>query len=152
MVIREAGVLFRGNNLINVKYHDTSERIDRDIRSALFTAIIDFVESAFSSNTMKYLGGEKYIIAFAEDNISSLDTKIPESFYTYIIIDKQKKMEKYFIKVIQPLLKKVASKFKSTYNGKYLSEISQFLNFRVELDKIFGCSTKTIDQKFKSTF
>lgn len=152
MLIREAGLLFRGYNLVNVRYHETGGDIDNDIRSALFTAIIDFVETAFSSNIVKYLGGEKYIIAFMGDEIISRDIKHPELFYAYVIINKEKKMEKYFRKVIKPLLKEVVDKFKSLYSGKYLSEITQFLEFKKVLDKIFGSINKTIDQKFESTF
>ncbi|MBY9007196.1 MAG: hypothetical protein KGD63_10610 [Candidatus Lokiarchaeota archaeon] len=152
MVIREAGLLFRGKNLVNIQYHATSEEIDEDIRSALITAIIDFVEIAFDSNNMKYLGGDKYIIAFIENKITSIDMTVPESFYAYLIIDKEKKMEKYFKKVIRPLLIKVTNRFKSAYDGKYLSEITQFLEFKKELDKILGSATQTVDQKLHSTF
>ena len=152
MVIREVGIFFRGNDLINVQYHVTSGKIDHDIRSAFFTAIIDFVETTFNSNKMKYLGGEKYIVAFLEDKIASIDLPVEESFYAYMILDKEKKMEKYFNKVISPLLFKVIKKFKNMYNGKYLSKTSQFTEFKKNLDEIFGPMTQNMDQKLKTTF
>ena len=45
MVIREAGLLFRGFTLINGFYHQTSdEPIDKDLRSGLLTAMLNFAE------------------------------------------------------------------------------------------------------------
>ena len=49
-------------------------------------------------------------------------------------------------------LKKIVYKFKSMYDGKNLSHISQFKDFKTELDTILGTDTKTVDQKLKGTF
>ena len=86
MVIREAGVLFRGFNLVHVKYHETKEGIDKDIRSALITAIIDFVESAFSSDIVKYIGGDKYTIAFTDDKINSIESHVERGKQVLLLI------------------------------------------------------------------
>ena len=67
-------------------------------------------------------------------------------------LSSQKKIEKSIHKVIQPSLKKIIYKFKSMYDGKNLSHISQFKDFKNELDRIFGSDTKTIDQKLKGTY
>ena len=64
-------------------------------------------------------------------------------------MDKEKKIEKYIHKIIQPLLNKVITQFKSNFEGKSLSEVSQFKNFKENLDKIFGTDTQTIDQKMR---
>jgi len=53
--------------------------------------------------------------------------------------------------MVQPSLKKVINLFKSKYDGKNLSEISQFRDFKRDLDNIFGTDTKTIEQKLKGT-
>jgi hypothetical protein len=156
MVIREAGILFRGFSLTSASYHKTSDgKIDGDLRNGLLTALVNFAESAFSSHTVEYFEMSKYIIAFIDENIKPADSPRPERIISYAILDKltsQKKIEKAIHKVVQPSLKKIIYKFKSMYDGKNLSHISQFKNFKDELDIIFGSDTKTIDQKLKGTF
>ena len=39
----------------------------------------------------------------------------------------------------------------SEHSGKNLSMISQFRDFKKNLDKIFGSSTKKMDERLKST-
>jgi trans-2-enoyl-CoA reductase len=61
-------------------------------------------------------------------------------------------MDKHIQKLIKPLLTRVAGEFKKRNTGKNLSEVSQFKDFKQNLDKIFGSDTKTIDQKLKGIF
>ena len=153
MVIREAGILFRGFTLANASYHKTSvEKIDADLRSALLMALKDFAEISFSTDLVEYFEMKKYIIAFIDDQIKPTDSPKPESIISYAILDKEKKIDKVIHKIVQPSLKKVIGQFKAKYDGKNLSEISQFKNFRKNLDDIFGSDTKTIEQKLKGTF
>jgi len=151
MVIREAGILFRGFTLVKKSYHkSTKGKIDRDLRSALLTALLDFAQSTFSQGTtVEYFEGKKYIITFLEDEIIAEDSLEPEPLLSYVILDKEKKADKYIYKVIQPFLKVVLKEFKSLNNGKNLSEISRFKGFKQNLDKILGSDTHSIDQKFK---
>ena len=156
MVIREAGILFRGFSLTSASYHKTTdEQIDDDLRSGLLTALVNFAESIFSSHTVEYFEMKKYVIAFMDENIKPADSPHPERLISYAIMDKlssQKKVEKAIHKVVQPSLKEIIYKFKSMYDGKNLSYISQFKDFKNELDRIFGSDTKTIDQKLKGTY
>ena len=153
MVIREAGILFRGFTLANASYHKTSvEQIDADLRSSLLMALKDFAEISFSTDIVEYFEMKKYIIAFIDDKIKPSDSPEPESIISYAILDKEKKIDKIINKIVQPSLKKVISEFKAKYDGKNLSKISQFKNFRKNLDEIFGSDTKTIEQKLKGTF
>jgi len=156
MVILEAGILFRGFSLTSASYHRTSdEQIDGDLRSGLLTALVNFAESVFSSHSVEYFEMKKYVIAFIDENIKPADSHHPERLISYAIMDKlssQKKIEKAIHKVVQPSLKKIIYKFKSMYDGKNLSYISQFKDFKNELNTIFGSDTKTIDQKLKGTF
>jgi hypothetical protein len=153
MVIREAGILFRGFAVVKKSYHKTSlGKIDSDLRSGLLTAILNFAESAFSQNVVEYLEGNKFTIAFIEDSIIAEDSDDPELLVTYAILDKEKKIDKHIHKVIKPLLTRVTREFKSIHSGKNLSEVSQFKDFKQNLDKIFGSDTQTIDQKFKGIF
>jgi hypothetical protein len=153
MVVREAGIIFRGFTLVKKSYHkSTKGRIDEDLRSGLLTAILNFAQSAFSKDIVEYFEGKKYLIAFKEDEITAKNSIEPELLISYAILDKEKRIEKYIRKVIQPLLDIVINQFKSLNTGKNLSEVSQFKDFKQDLDRIFGTDTQTIDQKLKKIF
>ena len=153
MVIREAGIVFRGFTLANASYHKVAdEEIDQDLRSSLLSALLSFAESAFSTKLVEYFEMGKFIIAFIEDEIIPSDSPEPEILVSYAICDKQKKFDSYVRKIVFPSLKTVTQEFKARYDKKNLSEISQFIDFKTNLDKIFGSDTKTIEQKLKGTF
>jgi hypothetical protein len=148
MVVREAGLLFRGFTLVKKSYHKTTlGKIDSDLRSGLLTAILDFAQSTFSK--VEYFEGKKFLITFIDDKIMSDDGFEPELLVSYAILDRDKKIEKYIQKIIQPLLKQVLNDFKTQNAGKNLSEVSQFKDFKNSLDKIFGTDTQTLDQKLR---
>ena len=50
---------------------------------------------------------------------------------------------------IRKLMLPVIDEFKSLFEGKNLSEVTQFKNFKHNLDKIFGTDTQTLDQKMR---
>jgi len=153
MVIREAGLSFRGFTLVKKSYHKTSlGKIDSDLRSGLLTALLNFAETAFSDNAIEYFEGKKYTIAFLKDEIIAEDSFEPELLLAYAILDKEKKVDKYINKILQPLLKKVIQNFKELNTGKNLSEITQFKAFKKNLDNIVGSETKKIDQKLQGLF
>ncbi|MFW9878003.1 MAG: hypothetical protein ACFFG0_33385, partial [Candidatus Thorarchaeota archaeon] len=105
-----------------------------------------------SKDTIEYFEGKKYLIVFKEDEITAKNSFEPELLISYTILDKEKKIEKYIKKIIQPLLLDVINQFKSLNTGKNLSEVSQFKDFKQNLDTIFGSDTQTIDQKLKGIF
>ena len=153
MVIRESGLLFRGFTLLSVKYHHTSnDKIDRDLRSALLTALLNFAESTFAKDTIEYFEMKKFTISFIEDKIKVEDNPEPEPILAYAILDKEKKLDKHISKVIIPALKEVLNQFKIEFEGRNLSEISQFRGFKENFDSIFGNETKTLDEKLKGSF
>lgn len=153
MVVREAGVLFRGFTLINASYHHTSgEEIDTDLRSGLLTALLNFAENAFSTELVEYFEGKKYIIAFIEDKVFPEKHLEPELLIAYAILDKEKNVGKHVRKIIDPLLKEVLKQFKENCKDKDLCEISQFSDFKENLDNIFGSDVKTVDQKLEGSF
>jgi hypothetical protein len=153
MVIREVGLLFRGFTLVKKSYHKTTlGKIDADLRSGLLTALLNFAETAFSTGSVEYFQGNRFTIAFMNAKILSDDSKEPELLVSYAIIDRQKKVDKYINKIINPLLIKVVKEFKSQNEGKNLSEVSQFKIFKKSLDIIFGSSTKKVDQKLDGLF
>jgi len=153
MVIREAGLLFRGFTLVNGHYHKSGEsEIDKDLRAGLLTAMLNFAETAFKTDLIEYFEGSKYIVAFTGDQIMSEESVHPEPLIAYAILDKQKKIDKYVHKIVIPLLKRVIKEFTDENQGKNLSEISQFRNFKnSHLDKIFGSTTKNIDDRLKTS-
>ena len=152
MVIREVGILFRGFTLISVSYHEVAgNTIDQDLRSSLLTALLNFAESVFSSNAIEYFQMNKFIICFIKDQIISSDSPEPELLMYYVILDKQKRIDKFIRKIIQPILKQVCSEFKNRYNKKNLSEISQFKDFKQILDTCFDSHSKTIEQRMWGT-
>ncbi|NHJ20706.1 MAG: hypothetical protein EAX91_07190 [Candidatus Lokiarchaeota archaeon] len=153
MVIREVGLLFRGFTLVKKSFHKTTVgKIDADLRSGLLTALLNFAETAFSTGSVEYFQGNRFTIAFINSTIISEDSMEPELLLSYAIIDRQKKIDKFIRKTINPLLQKVTQEFKSQNDGKNLSEVSQFKNFKTSLDKIFGSSTKVVDQKLDGVF
>ena len=153
MVIREVGLLFRGFTLVKKSYHKTTlGKIDADLRSGLLTALLNFAETAFSTGTVEYFQGNRFTIAFINARIKSDDSLEPELLVSYAIIDRQKKVDKYIQKIVNPLLIKVANEFKSQNEGKNLSEVTQFKSFKNSLDIIFGSNTKKIDQKLDGLF
>ncbi|MFX1325850.1 MAG: hypothetical protein ACFE8N_12930 [Promethearchaeota archaeon] len=154
MVVREAGLIFRGFNLVKKSYHKTTKgKIDADLRSGLLSAILSFAQTAFTQDSVEYFEfGKKFLITFTEEEIMSDDGIEPEMLISYSILDKEKKFEKYTQKIIQPLLKDIIKEFKTLNNGKNLSEVSQFKDFKDRLDVFFGTDTQTIDQKLKKIF
>lgn len=155
MVVREAGLLFRGFSLIKASYHQTSyDKIDTDLRSGLLTALLNFAEGALSPKlgAVEYFEMKKYVMAFTEGNITPNDGNESEVLISYAILNREKNSDKYLKKVINPLLKEVLNQFITKFNGKNLSHVTLFKGFKENLDSIFGTDTKTVDQKLEGTF
>ena len=63
MVIREVGLLFRGFSLVKKSYYKTTlGKIDADLRSGLLTALLNFAETAFSTGSVEYFQGNRFIL------------------------------------------------------------------------------------------
>ena len=153
MVVREVGLMFRGFTLVKKTFHKTDKgKIDTDLRSGLLDAILSFAESAFMESSIEYFQGKKFIIVFTKDEIMSNDGLEPEVLTSYAILDRSKKIEKYIHKIVQPLLKQAIDEFSSLNMGKNLSEVSQFKEFKIKLDEIYGSDSKTLDRKLKGVF
>ncbi len=153
MVVREAGLLFRGFKLVSKIYYQTGViQLDEDVRNALLTALIGFAKSAFSTKNLEYFEGNKFAIAFIEDKIQPMDSIELESLMAYAIFDKEKKLESYVAKVLQPLLKEVIFQFKQQYGMENLSNVSKFKNFEENLQKIFGMEAKKLEDRLHGVF
>jgi len=149
MVVREIGVIYRGFNLTQAEYHEIEGRkINKDIRSALLSTIKNFAQVAFSAKALEYFQGNKYVIAFLETKIRDKKEKAEESLIGYAILDRQKKIDRRINKEIMPLLSQALSNFKSIYEGRRLSEVTQFEEFRNNLNELFFKESLTLDQKY----
>jgi hypothetical protein len=151
-LIRECGLLFRGYTLINSQYHEFGSSVkDKDLRSGLLTAIIDFSGAAFSTSSLEYIEGKKKVIFFTRDSIFSGDEKEKERILAYVIADKDKNVDKEREKII-PDLKKLLTRFVEQFNGSNLSYVSEFERFKKEIDEVFGAAGTSVDQRLKGVF
>jgi len=152
-LIRECGILFRGFTLINSQYHDFGSTVkDKDLRSGLLTAIINFSDVAFSTQSLEYIEGKKKALIFTHEKILSSDSNnIPEIMISYVIIDKEKEIDKEKKKFV-PELKKLLLLFKEKYEKHNLTRVSIFQDFKQEIDNLFGEEGKTVDQRLKGSF
>jgi len=152
VLIRECGILFRGFTIVNSQYHDFGASIkDKDLRSGLLTAIINFSEVAFS-HSLEYIEGKKKSLIFTQDKILSSDGEdVSEIIISYIIMDKVKHIDKVKERII-PELKILLLLFKEKYEKKNLSHVSEFQEFKQEIDNLYGEEGKNIEQRLKGSF
>ena len=142
----------RGYPLVYSSYHETGEKkIDVVLRSGLLSGILTFVESAFEKQIVEYIESKKYSIAFKADKILAEKAKEPEPILSYVIMDKEKKIDKFISKNVSPFLKKILKEFISDYTGKNLSNVSLFEGFKKTINKIFEIESKSLDEKFKES-
>lgn len=152
-LICEVGILFRGFTVVQCQYQKAgSDRVDKDLRSGLLSAIITFAENAFSASTMDYLESDKFIIAFTQDNMMAIDSVVPELVLGYCILDKKKKLEKKIHSKVQPLLSQALIAFKTRYDGYNVSEISLFQGFKHYLNELFTLPIDKFTDKLKTIF
>ena len=149
MVVREVGVIYRGFSLTEAKYHEIDGKtIDKDIRTALLATIKNFAQVAFCVNALEYFEGNKYVIAFIETKIQDKGSLVKESLIGYAILDRQRKLDRRINKEIIPLLSQALFNFKSMYEGRILSEVTQFEEFKGNLNDLFFKKSLTLDQKY----
>ena len=141
----------RGYPLVYSSYHETGAGIDVVLRSGLLSGILNFVESAFEKQIVEYIESKNYIIAFKADKILAEKAVEPEPIISYIIMDKEKKIDKFISKNISPLLKKILKEFILGYTGKNLSYISIFEDFKKVINKNFEIESKSLDEKIKQS-
>jgi hypothetical protein len=123
--------------------------MDIDFKSGFLSAIINFTETIFSTSLIEYFEMVKYIIAFTQDTIFAKDSIEPEPVICYVVLDKEKRGERFVSRIIQPLLSQAMMFFKTLYEGKNLVEISQFKDFRRILHGLFKEISLTVDQKYE---
>ena len=123
--------------------------MDIDFKTGFMSAIINFAETAFLTNSIESIEMMKYIVAFTLDTIIAKDSTEPEAIICYVILDKKSHSEKFVSRIIQPLLSQAIMFFKTLYQGKNLTETSRFKDFRKILNGLFKEISLTVDQKYE---
>lgn len=145
MLIREAGILFHGIPIIFTSYHRASkDQTNLICSSGLMSGLLSFAECLMEP--VEYFESDKYSIIFKKGTIKDLFRDFQE-IVAFIVLDKDYRLEKYLKKTILPLLEKLLKRFISQFNGCNLTKVGQFEPFTREINKIFGSSTQTFEEK-----
>jgi hypothetical protein len=148
MLIREAGIIFNGIPVIFASYHRASkEKTDLICSSGLMSGLLTFAECLMAP--IEYFESSKFTIIFKKGIMEDFYGKQQE-ILSFLVIDKDNRLEKYLDKTIKPLLNKLLNKFISEFNGCKVTEVAKFEPFRKTIDKIFGTGTQTLEEKVVS--
>jgi len=148
MLIREAGIIFNGIPVIFASYHRASkEKTDLICSSGLMSGLLTFAECLMAP--IEYFESSKYTIIFKKGIMEDFYGKKQE-ILSFIVIDKDDRLEKYLNRTIKPLLDRLLNKFTSEFNGCKVTEVAKFEPFRKTIDKIFGTGTQTLEEKVVS--
>ena len=148
MLIREAGIIFNGIPVIFASYHRASkEKTDLICSSGLMSGLLTFAECLMAP--IEYFESSKYTIVFKKGIMEDFYGKQQE-ILSFIVIDKDDRLEKYLNRTIKPLLDRLLNKFTSEFNGCKVTEVGKFEPFRRTIDKIFGTGTQTLEEKVVS--
>jgi len=148
MLIREAGIIFNGIPVIFASYHRASkEKTDLICSSGLMSGLLTFAECLMAP--IEYFESSKFTIIFKKGIMEDYYGKQQE-ILSFLVIDKDNRLEKYLDKTIKPLLNKLLNKFISEFNGCKVTEVAKFEPFRKTIDKIFSTGTQTLEEKVVS--
>ncbi|MFW9941024.1 MAG: hypothetical protein ACFFFT_08280 [Candidatus Thorarchaeota archaeon] len=148
MLIREAGIIFNGIPVIFASYHRASkEKTDLICSSGLMSGLLTFAECLMAP--IEYFESSKFTIIFKKGIMEDYYGKQQEVL-SFLVIDKDDRLEKYLNKTINPLLDKLLKKFITQYNGCKVTEVAKFEPFKKTIDKLFGTGTLTLEEKVVS--
>ncbi|MFW9873736.1 MAG: hypothetical protein ACFFG0_11580 [Candidatus Thorarchaeota archaeon] len=148
MLIREAGIIFNGIPVIFASYHRASkEKTDLICSSGLMSGLLTFAECLMAP--IEYFESSKYTIVFKKGLMQDFYGKTQE-ILSFLVVDKDDRLEKYLNKTIKPLLDKLLKKFIIEYKGCKVTEVAKFEPFKKTIDKIFGTGTQTLEEKVVS--
>ena len=145
MLIREAGIIFNGIPVIFASYHRASkEKADLICSSGLMSGLLTFAECLMAP--IEYFESSKYTIVFKKGIMQDYYGKEQE-ILSFLVIDKDDRLEKYLDRTIKPLLDKLLKKFILEFNGCKVTEVAKFEPFKKTIDKLFGTGTLTLEEK-----
>jgi len=151
----ELGIIIRGVPVVNIMITDYNGReTNLVVKTALLSGLLRFAEATMAA--VEYLECNNYHIIFHQGFILS-EFSIEEPIITYGVIDKikrkeEKKVEKTIRKQVKPILKRISDLFRNRFNGKNLSEVSQFREFSKEIEEQIQNGPNLSEQMFKSVF
>ncbi|MFX0029849.1 MAG: hypothetical protein ACFE8B_11605 [Candidatus Hermodarchaeota archaeon] len=135
MLIREAGILINKVPIIYANYpRANKEELDLIFTSELLRGLLNFTESIMIP--IEYFENHKYTILFKKGSIRDYCGKIQE-VTVFLVMDKDKKLEKYLYKKINPLLEEILREFVLQFSGCKITKVAQFEPFEMMINKIF---------------
>jgi hypothetical protein len=112
-----------------LKRKQGSKEINIDLRGAFIAAINSFAKNTFNNLELEYLESNNILFIFKAVEIKAYDSRIPEPLILYGLIDKFPKDTDKFVKAFLQKSELLLELFKSRYNNKDFSELSQFKAF-----------------------
>jgi len=102
MLIREAGIIFNGIPVIFASYHRArKEKADLICSSGLMSGLLTFAECLMAP--IEYFESSKYTIVFKKGIMQDFYGK-EQDILSFLVIDKDDRLEKYLDRTIKPLL------------------------------------------------
>jgi hypothetical protein len=140
MKIREIGIIIGSIPVIcwcdeeisDKEFSKESQNKNNISKSAYISSILAFAEK-FGSLVEYFESGTKFI-AFNKNKIMNKQN-MELDVYAYLILDKEKVIDKIVEKDVNPFLEEILSEFKSRYNHRSYSEVSQFESFNDVIEK-----------------
>lgn len=135
MVIREAGILINKVPIIYANYPKAYEdELNLIFTSELMSGLLIFAE--YVMTPIEYFENNEYTLIFKTGQFHDYDGKIQE-ITAFLVMDKNKKLEKYLDKNLNPLLEELLGKFISQFYGCKITEVAQFEPFKKMINQIF---------------
>ncbi|MBY9006026.1 MAG: hypothetical protein KGD63_04645 [Candidatus Lokiarchaeota archaeon] len=125
------------------------EEVDSISKCALLSCILNFAEILISP--VESFESTNYNFAFKKDIIKGTDLEETE-LHAYFILNKHRNFNKDLHTKIIPVLDKIIKDFKNKYTKRDFSYSTQFLEFREDINKIVGLSSKNTEQKVEMIF
>ena len=154
MKIKEVGIIGRGFPLVFSNYRRFKNNTDELLITMMLNGLLHFFETFFFKDTLDYIEGKKFIIAFQKAKIKDEYSIKPETIIAYLILNRihKRNLDKFITKRIKPHLYKILRKFILKYNGENLNCVYRFQRFKDNIDKVFKLEAACPEEKFKCLF
>lgn len=134
MLIREAGILFHGIPIVFNSFNKDCETESNNIcTSGLLRKLSLF--SKLLTTQIEYFESKNHSIILKEGIVKDING-FNQKLLSFIILEKDYRLEKYLGKKISPLLEKLLYEFISQYYGYDLFKLGQFELFKSTIRKI----------------
>ena len=109
------------------------KKVNKDLRGAFITAINSFAENAFNNLSLEYLESNNILFIFKSIEIEALNSRFKEPLILYGLADKGRKDTDKFVRKFIEKIEPILQLFKTRYNNKDFTELSQFQPFKEEI-------------------